>query len=147
MKINPEILTALRDEGYATLQAPEYSIGRDSNGDVGVISDINSDEPTSIEVPDDWFMRIKSERLAVGKEKGFLFISPKGYEANKADLLEAFEMGVATTGRNDDMSRDDFDRYAQDFFAKVKAKTEKFIAKGNTHKKIAEATEKLAKLF
>jgi hypothetical protein len=74
---------ALRDESRLTLQVPELSL---SFG-----GDDEDDEPEEMEeVPQDWFWYLREDIPAVGRQSGFLHISPIGYAANKAALAKAY---------------------------------------------------------
>ena len=47
--------------------------------------------PDVIDVPAEWFMLTTSGRASVGKESGFMMVSPKGWAANKDAIEKAFK--------------------------------------------------------
>jgi len=99
MKISTEQITALVSQGYMSLQVPEFDVDFQ---------------------PDDWFIEVKcvvdGYRLCFGRERGFVHLSPKGFEANKTALKEAFEEGVKRTGRNSGATFTDLHAHATAFF-------------------------------
>jgi len=85
MRILKGSITTLMGEGYMTLQVPTIALSLD-----GIKAEM-------VEAPDEWFMFVTRERLAVGREQGFLWLSPKGYRANLDALKAAWE--ACPTGR------------------------------------------------
>ncbi len=75
--------------------------------------------------PKDYFMTLASEALAVGKESGFLYLSPKGYEALKETLRNDFPPPLTHLGYEVKFTFDDVEKYAAKFFKEVREKTEK----------------------
>lgn len=73
MKIFEIAITALTSEGRITLQVPDFCIG--------------TPIPKQIEAPDDWFVRLNGY---LPSPRGCLFLSRKGWEANKEALWLAF---------------------------------------------------------
>ena len=73
MKISKSAIYSLASEGIITLQIPTLYIGNLPN-------DI-------VDLPDNWFCKIKHPvRPCVGKEHGFLYLTRKGWAANKKIL-------------------------------------------------------------
>ena len=66
----------MASEGRLTLQIPTLYIGSLPN-------DI-------IDLPDEWFCILKGGRPCVGKEQGFLYLTYKGWIANRNDIKKAF---------------------------------------------------------
>jgi len=128
MKILKGSITTLMSEGYMTLQVPTIALSLD-----GIKAEM-------AEAPDDWFMFVTRERLAVGREQGFLHLSPKGYRANLDAIKAAWEAcpldrrrsGRYTSGREWDgnakgwqvVSWAAFQAEAEMFFAVIQKGTE-----------------------
>jgi len=141
MLVNKSALTQLASEGRYTLQVPQYCIHVNPDGQA--VCDV-SQHPDAIEIPDDYIMTCKRQgskmRLCTGRESGFWFLSPKGYEALKNDLREAYEArvqqwneeGIAHTG-----SWEQFEAVAKTFFKEVKEATLKH--RDNLRKKADQA--------
>jgi hypothetical protein len=114
MKVSKTWIEDLRIESRVTLQVPEFSIG---------------DDLELVEVPDEWFWRLKldrGDRIAVGKEKAFLYVSPLGYEANKSALADAYLEGLNRRGWRQDAyisSAAEFHEWAEGWFQDVKEAT------------------------
>ena len=100
----------LRSEGRMTLQVPEFVLGGN---------------PQTVDVPADWvwYLKVdrKGERIAVGRELGFLGISPAGYAANRDEIIAAWQAGCARIDRGFDAKPETFDDFAVQHFAAVKA--------------------------
>lgn len=118
MKILKDAITALASEGRCTLQVPDVVISLDANPPLAQTED----------VPDDWFVTLKYEGYklvpSVGNQGGFLFLSRKGYEANKAKLKKAF-----ASKRNRGNVWALFEEQAEKHFAEVEANTVKKLKK------------------
>ena len=80
MKMWKNWRSTLREEGYLTLQVPQFAR----------ITLNHAPNIELVDVPDEWFWSIKDDRPAVGKERGFLHISPAGYAANKESIAQAY---------------------------------------------------------
>jgi hypothetical protein len=89
MKMSIDIMTSLMARGYLTLQIPELDIDTFK----GVSLSVDNDKHT-VEMPDDWFMRLRGSLPCAGRQQGFLFLSRKGYNANKSHLKSAFEKAL-----------------------------------------------------
>ena len=105
MRIFKDAITTLAAEGRRTLQVPDLVIA---------IPPVRLEEVEYEEVPDEWFTRLKRDVPCAGKENGFLYLSRKGYEANKERLKEAFLKAQYKRG-----TWEQFEKDAEDHFAKV----------------------------
>jgi len=107
MKVFIDWASLLREEGRLTLQVPQFYLGC-------------SDE-WFVEAPDEWFFEIKCEgissRLAVGREQGFTYISPKGYADNREAIIKAWMSICHERGFVRDEAT--FDAHAAEFYAEV----------------------------
>lgn len=92
MRIAPSALTQLAREGYRTLQIPDVVIGVDPNP-----------EPEE-DFPDEWFTLLNAERLP--SQRGFLYFTLAGWEANRERLRTAFEASPRKRGTWADFVRD-----------------------------------------
>lgn len=118
MKIFKDSIIALASEGRLTLQIPEYSVDIVNNR----IVPITDDDEFEI-IPDDWVCKLRSNHLpVVGKQDGFLYLTKKGYEANKDKLKIAFENSNMRYGGAGKWHL--FEEHAQEHFDKV-AKAQK----------------------
>jgi hypothetical protein len=109
MKIPKESLFSLMQEGYITLQIPQFTIGNP-----GKIYDY----------PDEWFSIINSrQRPARGKETGFLYFSLKGWKANKDKIKKAFNSSSNPRG-----TWQEFEKYVNNHFNDLKTGIQKDIA-------------------
>jgi hypothetical protein len=114
MKITNKMLYCLLKEGQPTLQIPTISLSIPGYPQT-------TEAETVYEHPDDWFCILKNERLAVGKEQGFLFWTRKGFLANK----EAIKNNFSTTR----CSWEYFEAKAEEFFDKIEKNIEKQLKK------------------
>ena len=133
MKIWKGALTQLSSQGYMTIQVPDIVIGEPI--------------PPQEDLPDDWFIRKSLGGFLQPKlsMEGILYLSPKGFEANKEEILNGFEKSVkAGIGRGIPKDCENpkqlFQIHVDAFFTKLKTKT---LAKAS---RLAEKAEKLAKL-
>jgi len=106
VKVLKGSVTQLASEGRITLQVPEFEIAFDPSQASGFE-----------ELPDDWFIRARagsgnSWALSVGKERGFLVLSQKGWEANKAKIKEVFMKAEHKRG-----TWEEFEQEAADTFS------------------------------
>ena len=124
MKILKDSIVTLASEGRLTLQVPEWDI---VNGQCTRID-------TEI-APDEWFCRLKYYKPVVGKQEGFLFLTEKGFEANKDKLKIAFENSNLRNGGKGKWHL--FEEHAKDHFAKVKKAQNKLI--NELQNKLAQA--------
>lgn len=105
MRIYEGAITQLAMSGHLTLQVPDQVIGKPV--------------PGTIEVPDDWFVRLKDDRPVTNKrESGFLFLSRKGWEANKSAFVQILGSGVVWK---------DLEAHAAEHFAMVERKTQRYL--------------------
>jgi len=83
MKILKGAITSLAEEGYITLQIPVYDVWVDQQA---------PQRSETEDIPDDWIIYLKGgqRRPIIGKEKGFLFLSKTGWDANWKKIREAF---------------------------------------------------------
>jgi len=129
-------ISCLRDEARLTLQVPEYALGG---------------APQTIDVPSEWLWELKVDgdhRLAVGREQGFLHISPAGYAANREAIIEAWVKGCAKIDRGYVAEASTFDAFAADFFAEVKGRSLWRASRGScTPNKAKALTAALATYF
>lgn len=91
------------------LQIPEFNLY------------VNTDPPEEEdmeEVPDNWIMETKDGRLVCGREQGFYFLSPIGFQENRGRLQELLGDRF-----------EEYERAALDFFDKTRRKTFDFEAK------------------
>ena len=107
MNVIDQAITALASEGRLTLQIPELAIG-----------------PYSVsEASNDWFVRASYGCPTVGRERGFLFLSRKGWAINKPKIKAAFESSKDQRG-----TWDEFEQFATDFHKSLDAARNKKIA-------------------
>jgi hypothetical protein len=110
----------LRSEGRMTLQVPELALPRPFTTPL-----MARGNPQTVDVPEGWVWRLKvdrkGERIAVGRELGFLGISPAGYASNRDEIVAAWQAGCARIDRGFDAKPETFDRFAERHFAAVKA--------------------------
>jgi len=129
-------ITALQGKGYVTLQIPQFSI------DIGPTPEPEVEPPEpQVELPADWFNVIKyvgnACRPCIGKENGFLFLTRKGYEANKERIRKAFEQAIAKgLDRTNGEGWLAFEKYAEKHFSEMEKTIEK--EKNKFAKKVAE---------
>ncbi len=117
MKILKGAITSLAEEGRITLQIPQYDIwiGKD-------LEEVGQSETE--EVPDNWIVLLRSNRSpALGKERGYYFLTEAGWEANKDKIEDAFSKSKFKRG-----NWFDFEAYAINHFKKVKEASMKRLA-------------------
>ena len=125
MRIIKDTITQLPGEGYQTLQIPSLEFGP------AVPVDYE-------EVPDEYVMILHGNRPACGKESGFLFLSPAGYQRYREDIIAAYN----ASGRQ--RSTIPFDEFASTFFNGV---LESSVKHADTlARKSAQAAEAVSKL-
>lgn len=117
MQIYKDSITQLASEGYLTLQVPCVALG--------------TSPPQTIHAPDEWFCFLKSDCVpCVGKQKGFLYLTEKGFQDNYDDLKKAFENAIAKgRDRTGGVGWPAFVQHAKDHFANVRAKQAGLTAK------------------
>lgn len=113
MQIIKGSITSLASEGRITLQVPTMAIG------IGTAPSVSFET-----VPDDWFVYLRNDVPATGKQEGFLFLSKRGFDANKTDIQRAFLSSTRARG-----TWADFEKHAEEHFKKVETKTKKRIEK------------------
>lgn len=120
----PDLTLDMGAEGRLTLRSSippaNENLNADPNFGIGPRDEI-------LDLPDDYFMRVRNNLLTVGREQGFLFISPKGYEALKPMLRDVF---TALEQLPDAQFRargtwTDFERAVEKFHVDVKQATRK----------------------
>jgi hypothetical protein len=119
MKVFTDFYVSLRNAGYLTLQVPDTAICFGGPG------------PQMIEAPDEWFEYLKAApgkpgpdglspmRRVVGRERGFLFLSRAGFEANKQPIRQVWEQALAegrTNRGRGDVSWEGFQAFAAEHF-------------------------------
>lgn len=118
MRINQDTVILLPGtEGRNTLQVPQADIEFGENG-ARVVEIYGQTE----EYPDDYFMEITdNDSPIVGKQRGFLFLSPKGYAHFRNAILEARRVAP----RHTDI--ESLDAYAEEWFAKIRQRKTKLL--------------------
>lgn len=155
MKVTHDWCECLRDEAKLSLQVPTISISFNPQG-----APFAHGVENTVDIDPSWVCEVKVDgKPAVGREEGFLRISRIGYEANKDRILDAYVKAVKgrygfrrrngkirfgdhiKDERNptDDELRKQFDRYAQDWFAKVKQKHALALARTEAEVKVRKA--------
>lgn len=128
MKILEDSITYLARGGHITLQVPEFGINF-------------GPEPVELkeaDLPDDWFVSLNGNDLP--SPQGFLFLSRKGWEANKTALWKAFAVsrGDPQADRNSEIvTREQYEAAIE---AVLKAREEAI------NKKIKSLKKAIAKL-
>lgn len=122
MKLLDGSIEALAKEGRHSIQIPEIIIGSTA----GI---------PEIECPNDWFWRMNHLKLPC--RQGFLYLTRKGYAANRENIREAFLSACRRAGSTN-MNRDwaKFEKSIDQFFADVDTAVRKKIA--SLRSKIAE---------
>lgn len=134
MRLFAGTITQLASEGRLTLQVPELAI---------VVSGSSLPIPGIEEYPDDWFCHLRDYVLCTGRERGFLYLTRKGYEANENALRIAFEDAIANgLDRTNGEGWPAFERHAQEHFTRVESRTTREILKHQ--RKISQLEEQLA---
>lgn len=83
MKITKNSITHLASEGRITLQVPELYF--------------NENSPEMIDAPNEWFCYIKYDKSpCIGKQKGVLYLTEKGFNDNYDDIKSAFENALVS---------------------------------------------------
>jgi len=138
LKIIKDAITTLAGEGRVTLQVPVYEVIMDK-GRAMAHTAYDLEEEKIANVPDEWFMSLRNDCPAVGKESGYTFLSRAGWEANKDEIKKAFESSKHPRG-----TWDDFEKYAERHFAKVKKNADRRIKLLNSKvKQLKEAMKNL----
>jgi len=123
MKIIKDIITTLPKQGYITLQIPGVAVTLDG-----------SPLPGSEDLPDEWFTELKDgRRPAVGKEWGFLYLTRKGWEANRHRIKRDFTPNRGTW--------EDFEAYVDEHFKSVEINRKKEIKRLKTKIKLLEKAQ------
>ena len=121
MKILKKSITSLASEGRITLQVPVYDVVVHEGRAIAYDATQLESEKV-IDAPDEWFVHLRHNSPAVGKESGFTFLSRAGWNANRKDIREAFLNSEFQRG-----TWADFEDYVDYHFAKVKKNGEKRI--------------------
>lgn len=124
MRIFKSSITAMARQGRASLQVPDVAIGKPI--------------PETEEYPDDWFIVLKDNRPAIGRESGFLHLTRKGFEANKHQLQQAL------VGNPRGTTWEVFESIIMRDFAQVEKNSQKYI--NDLQKKIVDIQKALGKL-
>ncbi len=107
MQILKNSITSLARRGYITLQVPTRDLWLTEN----------PPEPEIEEIPDDWIILLRANNsIAIGKESGFCYLTKKGWEHNKDEIMEAFLSAQHPRG-----TWEDFENHAETHFDDVKA--------------------------
>lgn len=109
MKIFKDAIITHASTGRITLQIPDRCYGVDPNQE-------------HEDAPDEWFIRLKDHRPASNRENGYLFLTRRGYEANKERLKVSFG-SVQSRGTTWEAFEQDAERH----FKEVEKKTLKYI--------------------
>ena len=120
MRIIKGAIVAGAANGYLGVQVAEIAYG---------------DDVEYVEAPDEWFIRLKDRRPAVGREDGFLFLTRIGWEANKEQMRQAFETAQFKRG-----TWEDFEKHVEDFFTDSKKRAARFVRLMKKKTRQAEAT-------
>lgn len=111
MKVIKSAISMLSSEGRITLQVPNRALRLPGQP-----------EAEYEEVPDEWLITLKDGRPAAGKESGFLFLTRKGWDANKVKIKEVFSKAKFQRG-----TWEEFEAHAEEHFTKVKKRLDKEI--------------------
>ena len=131
MKILKGAVTSLASQGYITLQIPVYDVWIDQDPQQSETEDI----------PDNWVIHLKGgqNRPVIGKEKGFLFLSKIGWEANWKKIRQAYLDSGSPRG-----TWADFEEHVElHFEGVIKATQKKIIYEEKRVKKLKEVLKKL----
>lgn len=125
MKCSLRQILAHPSMGRPTIQVPEIDVDVDNDMRAVAYHYTDPDNPIRdpnqlVEYPDDFFMRVKTNRLTSGKESGFLYLSPKGWEHFKAEIKKAFEDSDNPRG-----TWDEFENKVQELFAEIRKVSQK----------------------
>jgi len=120
MLMKKGVITSLASEGRLTLQVPQYDIII-KEGRAFFAQSLTCAEGAK-EHPDEWFVWLKNSRPAIGRESGFLFLTRKGWEANKEEIKKAFEASKTKRG-----TWKEFEDHAEYHLKEVEEKTQKHI--------------------
>lgn len=100
MKISESALTSHASSGTLTLQIPDTVIVFDHNHPAAGVGGLVHGVPKAvssvdvatdvIDVPNDWFCHLRHNIPVVGRGSGFLYLTRKGFEANKDKLRAAY---------------------------------------------------------
>lgn len=113
MRIFKGAITSLASEGMITLQIPQY-----------VIDAPGSPPSETEEVPDEWIVKLRSNNTpATGKERGYYFLTRRGWEANRHKIEEAFSKAKFKRG-----TWFDFQVHVEQHFMEVKKASRKRLA-------------------
>jgi len=119
MLMKKGVITSLASQGYLSLQVPQYDIIiKEERAFAQSLIDAEGAE----EHPDDWFVWLKNHRPVVGRESGFLFLTKKGWKANKEKIKEAFQASKMKRG-----TWQEFEQHAEYHLTEVEEKTKKYI--------------------
>lgn len=131
MKILKGAITSLARQGYITLQIPVFDVW---------INQAPQQSETE-DIPDEWVITLKGgqRRPVIGKEKGFLFLSKIGWDANWKKIREAFLHCESPRG-----TWADFEDHVEEHFQEVIKSTQKKII--YQEKRVEELKEVLKKL-
>jgi len=101
-----------------------------SRGRIGVqVPHIDIDpSPSSVEHPDEWFCWLRDLTPCVGRQKGFLYLTEAGWNANREAIRDAFEQAIRGE-YNRGKSWSDFEDHVAEHFATVRARKAAAIAK------------------
>lgn len=137
----PTMSLVITDSAISPVRVFDQSLR--SSPEVGVLKD------EWIEAPASWFIDVKNNRLALGRETGLLYLSPEGVRNLLPMLREAFD---AITTHPDPVwcprgSWNDFRAKLRDFFIRTIKATEREVRKWHPdHPKGKELADKLPQL-
>ena len=114
MSVATNLITQLTSEGYHTLQVPQFSI------------DLNGPGTDHTDLSDDYVIPVKSvscykQRIAIGREQGFMYMSRKGFNHYLNDIKASFSSSRGTW--------QEFLAYAKDELDTIEAESRKALVK------------------
>lgn len=138
MKILKGVITTLAGEGRMSLQVPQYTVI--VHNERAIAYDASQVKPDDvIDAPDEWFVYLRNNSPAVGKESGHLFLTRAGWDANRKEIREAFLNSEFPRG-----TWADFQDHVDMHFAEVKRNGNRRIKLLNDKvKQLKEALKKI----
>lgn len=119
MRLPMESVLHYARNGKFTTQIPEFHV------DHSFCMRPNSELDTAVELPDEWFYRVKiasgGARLAFRREKSYLHLSEAGWQAMHERMREVFSPCRGTW--------EEFAAFVEKYQADVRARTERHRAK------------------
>lgn len=99
-------------------------LGYITNNHIPILSLYDYDCFKKLKLPKGFIMGVKGfpDRLVKGKERGYTYLSPKGYEAYREHVKE-----ILIKKRIVNLTFEEFDKNTKQFYYNIKIGTEKFI--------------------